>query len=317
MPSRILREGILTSRAVNALSEEAELFYWRLLLVVDDYGRYEADPVLLRAACYPRKIDVITNKQVDSFLVECSTPPKPLLILYEINQKKYLEIANFGQRTRSPSKFPAPPGVQDVHGKSGKIYFIQAEGSKRIKIGYTEWKPESRLLALQPGCPERLQLLGYMAGSVKIERDLQQRFSVDSVGGEWFNNSPELVNFITESCSRPPATENIEHQMPANVRQCPPLRARARSESESYSESEANVVVGEGDDVSGMQKALEDFMDGKWGKPDRDIAEKALAACNGAALIDISTELLRLHRSGARPVKSWGWFVTMLSRRFR
>jgi hypothetical protein len=42
MPSRLLREGILDSEAVNALSFAAEVFYRRLMSVVDDFGRPRA-----------------------------------------------------------------------------------------------------------------------------------------------------------------------------------------------------------------------------------------------------------------------------------
>ena len=44
MPNRILRDGILMSPRVNVLSSEAELFYRRLMSVVDDYGRFSAHP---------------------------------------------------------------------------------------------------------------------------------------------------------------------------------------------------------------------------------------------------------------------------------
>ena len=51
MPNRILREGILSSERVDALSEGAEILYRRLMSVVDDYGRYFAHPTLIRSAC--------------------------------------------------------------------------------------------------------------------------------------------------------------------------------------------------------------------------------------------------------------------------
>src|SRR3990167_11311858 len=57
MPNRILREGILSSERINTLSVHAELFYRRLLSVVDDYGRFFAHPALLRSACYPLRVD--------------------------------------------------------------------------------------------------------------------------------------------------------------------------------------------------------------------------------------------------------------------
>ncbi len=40
MPNRVIREGILNSQRVNKLTEPAELFYRRLMSVVDDFGRF-------------------------------------------------------------------------------------------------------------------------------------------------------------------------------------------------------------------------------------------------------------------------------------
>ena len=71
MPSRILREGILTSERVDKLSDQAELFYRRLMSVVDDFGRYYARPELLRAACYPLRVDRIKNEQIVKWRDEC------------------------------------------------------------------------------------------------------------------------------------------------------------------------------------------------------------------------------------------------------
>ena len=57
MPNRILREGIDDSRAVNSLSEQGEFYYRKLISIVDDFGRVEADPDLLRVKCFPRRLD--------------------------------------------------------------------------------------------------------------------------------------------------------------------------------------------------------------------------------------------------------------------
>lgn len=104
MPTRIIREGILTSEPINSLSERAELFYRRLMSVADDHGRYFANPTLLRAACYPLKVDAVTDKQVAASLAECTSTTPPLIVLY--GGDKYLQIANFRQQTRGKSKFP-------------------------------------------------------------------------------------------------------------------------------------------------------------------------------------------------------------------
>ena len=71
MPNRILREGILTSERVNSLDWDAEVFYRRLMSVVDDFGRYVADPRLLRAALYPLQIEKVRDSNITRWLDAC------------------------------------------------------------------------------------------------------------------------------------------------------------------------------------------------------------------------------------------------------
>lgn len=105
MPNRIVRQGILTSKAVNALTPLAELFYRRLLSVVDDFGRYEAEAMVLRAACYPRKLDDVKEKDIKGWLDECVAGG--LVFAYKYKDTPYLEIQNFKQNPRAKtSKFP-------------------------------------------------------------------------------------------------------------------------------------------------------------------------------------------------------------------
>lgn len=117
MPNRIIRQSINSSERVNSLSWEAEVFYRRLLLVVDDYGRYEASAKLLISACYPVAFDRVTVQDVEALVRECSLvrandgKREQLLAVYEIEGRRYLQINNFGQRTRTPSKYPEPPSA--------------------------------------------------------------------------------------------------------------------------------------------------------------------------------------------------------------
>jgi hypothetical protein len=104
MPTRILREGILTSEKVNMLSLNAEVFYRRLMSVADDYGRYFAHPSILRANCFPLKLDDVSESDVKKMLAECLE--LGLVVVYK--DGKYLQITGFGQQTRSKSKFPEP-----------------------------------------------------------------------------------------------------------------------------------------------------------------------------------------------------------------
>ena len=113
MPNRILRETILTSRAVNRLTAEEEVFYRRLMSIVDDWGRYEADLEILLPRIYPLQLDRHTTVTCGQLLSRVShvtaTDGQPLVLLYEVDGHKYLEISHFRQRTRAKeSKCPSP-----------------------------------------------------------------------------------------------------------------------------------------------------------------------------------------------------------------
>lgn len=109
MPNRIIRSGILTSEKVNALSLESEVFFRRLMSIVDDHGRCEAHPAMLRAALYPLRIEKVRETAINRMLAE--TAAIGLVHCYQVGTKTYLEIVNFGQQKRSESKCPGPDGA--------------------------------------------------------------------------------------------------------------------------------------------------------------------------------------------------------------
>lgn len=110
MPNRVIRDGILTSERVASLGWPAEVFYRRLMSVVDDFGRYYASPMLLRAACYPLHLDKVSDADIGKWLAVCAEAG--LVSVYPASDgKRYLEMADFRQRTRAEkSKFPANDG---------------------------------------------------------------------------------------------------------------------------------------------------------------------------------------------------------------
>ena len=98
----------MRSPRINQLSQCGELFFRRLMSVVDDYGRTEAHPTLLRSSCYPLLIDKVTEDDVSAHLAECEQ--LSLLTTYMIEEKAFLEVTNFNQQIRAKqSKFPGPP----------------------------------------------------------------------------------------------------------------------------------------------------------------------------------------------------------------
>lgn len=110
MPNRILREGILTSERIALLNWAEETFYRRLMSVVDDFGRYYANPMLLRAACYPLQLDRVSDADIGKWLL--ATEKAALVSVYPaLDGKRYLQLLDFRQQVRAKeSKFPQPPG---------------------------------------------------------------------------------------------------------------------------------------------------------------------------------------------------------------
>ena len=107
MPNRIVREAILTSERVAALAWPEEVFYRRLMSIVDDYGRCEAHPQLLRSKCYPLQTDQVRAADITRWMAACQKAG--VILCYEVDRKQYLEVLNFGQQQRSASKCPPPP----------------------------------------------------------------------------------------------------------------------------------------------------------------------------------------------------------------
>jgi hypothetical protein len=91
---------------VDSLSDGAQLFFYRLLSVVDDYGRYYASPGTLRGACWPLNPDRVSQEDVLRWLMECSAAE--LVILYKSGRSRFLQLTDFKQQVRSKSKFPDP-----------------------------------------------------------------------------------------------------------------------------------------------------------------------------------------------------------------
>jgi hypothetical protein len=109
MPNRILRESICTSETIKLLSPEEEVFFYRLLVVCDDFGRMDARPAILRAKCYPLIIDKITENDISKWLN--SLVNAELIYLYVVDGKTYLQVTTwdkYQQKRAKNSKYPSP-----------------------------------------------------------------------------------------------------------------------------------------------------------------------------------------------------------------
>lgn len=107
MPTRLLREGILTSDRVNLLDAAEEVFYRRLMSKVDDHGLYDARPSILRASLYPLKLDRVREADISRWIAACVKAG--LIVLYEADGKQLLCLLNTSWDKRSKPKYPLPP----------------------------------------------------------------------------------------------------------------------------------------------------------------------------------------------------------------
>ena len=110
MPNRILKESICTSDSLNALNDFQENFFYRLIVNVDDFGRMDARPAILKARLYPLR-ERLTNKDIEGALRALAAVG--CVEIYEVDGKPYLQLPSWGvhQTVRAKkSKFPAPVG---------------------------------------------------------------------------------------------------------------------------------------------------------------------------------------------------------------
>ncbi|MDO8431334.1 MAG: hypothetical protein Q7S58_02885 [Candidatus Binatus sp.] len=109
MPSRYLRDSILASRTLADLSDFAERLFFRLLVVADDFGRFNSDPSIVRSVCFPLLTDAIKCTRIEKALDELIR--SGIARFYLADSKVIGELINFTkfqQPRAKKSKFPEP-----------------------------------------------------------------------------------------------------------------------------------------------------------------------------------------------------------------
>lgn len=109
MPNRIIKESICTSENIDNLTLEEERFFYRLLVNCDDFGRMDARTQILRAKCFPLKVDSIKPESIEKWLMALAR--EELVTLYEFEGKRYLQFNTWDKHQQvraTKSKYPAP-----------------------------------------------------------------------------------------------------------------------------------------------------------------------------------------------------------------
>lgn len=105
MPTRYLKPGICDSKHIDSLSPEAECLYYRILVNVDDFGRLDARPLIIKARCFPLRED-LKSSTVEKWLKELAI--KGLTHVYTCMDEPFLQLNKWDNKPRAAeSKFPA------------------------------------------------------------------------------------------------------------------------------------------------------------------------------------------------------------------
>lgn len=110
MPQRILRQAIRQSKRWNRCTYFEQSLFIRLLTLVDDFARYEADGELIRSEAFPYGDPdgkVVPVTAIDSALLSIAS--KDMLLIYEFEGKKFMQLTRWKERVRADvSRFPDP-----------------------------------------------------------------------------------------------------------------------------------------------------------------------------------------------------------------
>jgi len=105
MPNRIIKESICTSEEIDNLTPEQEVFFYRLMVSVDDYGLLDARLKILASKCFPLKS--VDTKRIEAWLQALSD--QSLIKRYEVDGLPYLAITKWAAHQQIRAKRPKYP----------------------------------------------------------------------------------------------------------------------------------------------------------------------------------------------------------------
>ena len=113
MPNRFIRESICTSDNIDSLTEFQEIFFYRLIVNCDDFGRFDGRAKLLSSRLFPLRS--VTEEKVEETLAALENAD--LIFVYYVRRRPYLQVKTwdkYQQRRATESKYPAPENADDI-----------------------------------------------------------------------------------------------------------------------------------------------------------------------------------------------------------
>jgi hypothetical protein len=259
------------SNKIDSLSPQAEVFFTRLIMKVDDYGAFHAHPKLLNSALFPLK-EYKADKMLQ-WLKECVE--NGLVKTYEQSGKPYLQILEFGQRLdRARAKFPTPKN--DVQ---GFVYLFQSE--HLYKIGYSA-NPWARVKEVKSPIDKPVVLTMTFKGTENEERQIHDTLRYCNYEGEWFElENHEISIFKAVYAEEGTASQLVVAQRNFRSKTAQPeleveteVETEVESESETEEETKLNPKTVAVEPLVFVWPSFDDFWEAYGKKVDRPKCEK-------------------------------------------
>lgn len=110
MPNRVIKESITTSETLAALSLEENAVFFFLTVVCDDFGLYDARPLVIKNKVFSVRNDVTVAK-IERWLRRLVDVE--LIQMFEVDGRPFFQMLTFRKhqtQRAEKSKFPGPDG---------------------------------------------------------------------------------------------------------------------------------------------------------------------------------------------------------------
>jgi len=173
MPSRILREDILTSDRVDQLDFAGEVFYRRLMSKVDDHGLYDGRTSVLKSHLYPLKDSRVREADISRWMAACQKAG--LLVLYTHDGKPYLHMVNTRWAARSEPKYPLPPTVNScAQPETPVLLVVDVVVDESVGVGPRKRGKQPKVsMPAEFGVSERVKAWAAEKGHARLDERLE------------------------------------------------------------------------------------------------------------------------------------------------
>ena len=111
MPNRILKASICESDTIDSLNWFEEVFFYRLIVNCDDFGRLDARLKILKSKLFPLK-DGVRTEQLEKALNTLASAE--LVDLYTVHGRPFLQIRTWAAHQQARSSTPKFPGPDEA-----------------------------------------------------------------------------------------------------------------------------------------------------------------------------------------------------------